>query len=59
MLAARLEMTAQACTVALHRARRRLGERLRSLVAETVADPKEVDAELRHLVSAINSSPGR
>jgi len=38
----------------LYRARRRLGERLRALVAETVADPTEIDAELRHLVSAVN-----
>jgi hypothetical protein len=44
---------------ALHRARRRLGERLRMLVAETVADPSDVDAELRHLTDAISgpSSP--
>jgi RNA polymerase sigma-70 factor (ECF subfamily) len=58
MQAARLEMTAQAYTVALHRARRRLGDRLRALVAETVADPKEIDAELRHLIDAINTSAG-
>jgi DNA-directed RNA polymerase specialized sigma24 family protein len=54
--AARLEMTAQAYNVALHRARRRLGDQLRALVAETVADPAEIDAELRHLVAAINGS---
>jgi RNA polymerase sigma factor (sigma-70 family) len=41
-------------TVALHRARRRLGERLRAMVAETVADPVEIDIELRHLVSALS-----
>jgi hypothetical protein len=58
MQAARLEMTAQAYTVALHRARRRLGDRLRALVAETVADPKEIDAELRHIIDAINTSAG-
>jgi len=57
--AAQLGLTAQAYNVALHRARRRLGDRLRALVAETVADPKEIDAELRHLVGAINTSPGR
>lgn len=57
--AARLEMTAQAYTVVLHRARRRLGDRLRALVAETVVDPAEIDAELRHLVSAINGPPVR
>lgn len=57
--AGRLEMTAQAYTVALHRARRRLGDRLRALVAETVADPAEIDAELRLLVAAINGSAAR
>jgi RNA polymerase sigma-70 factor (ECF subfamily) len=56
--ARKLEMTTQAYNVALHRARRRLGDRLRALVAETVADPSEVDAELRHLVAAINGSTG-
>jgi RNA polymerase sigma-70 factor (ECF subfamily) len=52
--AERLAMSAPAFTVALHRVRRRLGERLRAMVAETVADPAEIDAELRHLVSAVN-----
>ena len=53
LAARRMQMTVPALTVALHRARRRLGEKLRALVAETVADPAEIDAELRHLVSAI------
>lgn len=53
-MARKLEMAPQAYNVALHRARRRLGDRLRTLVAETVADPKEIDAELRHLVNAVN-----
>lgn len=53
--AGRVGMSAQAYTVALHRARRRLGDRLRALVCETVAAPAEVDAELRHLVAAIGS----
>ena len=52
--AARLQLTMQAFSVALHRARRRLGERLRAMVAETVADPADIDAELRHLINAIN-----
>jgi RNA polymerase sigma factor (sigma-70 family) len=51
--AARLGMTAQAFTVALHRLRRRLGERLRAMVAETVADNRELDAELRYLIAAV------
>lgn len=52
--AAELGLTVNSFTVALHRARRRLGDRLRGLVAETVADPAEIDAELRHLVNAIS-----
>jgi RNA polymerase sigma-70 factor (ECF subfamily) len=51
--AARLGMNAHAFSVALHRLRRRLGERLRAIVAETVADAKEVDGELRHLIAAV------
>jgi RNA polymerase sigma factor (sigma-70 family) len=47
-------LTVNSFTVALHRARRRLGEGLRAMVAETVADPAEIDVELRHLVSALN-----
>jgi RNA polymerase sigma factor (sigma-70 family) len=57
--AARLNMTTQAFTVALHRARRRLGERLRVLVAETVADPSDIDAELRHLANTISGTGPR
>jgi RNA polymerase sigma-70 factor (ECF subfamily) len=57
--AKQLAMTLPAFTVALHRARRRLGERLRALVAETVAVPAEIDAELRHLVSTIRGGTSR
>jgi len=55
-LAAQLNLNANAFTVALQRLRRRLGERLRSNVAQTVADPADVDAELRHLISAMNET---
>ncbi len=51
-----LGLTVNSFRVALHRARRRLGERLRAQVAETVADPAEIDAELRHLIAAISDS---
>jgi RNA polymerase sigma factor (sigma-70 family) len=51
-LAEQLGMTAHAFSVALHRLRRRLGERLRADVAETVAEGTDVDAELRHLIAA-------
>lgn len=47
-------MTKQTCAVALHRLRRRLGERLRQDVAQTVADGKEVDEELRYLIAALS-----
>lgn len=52
--AAALGLTPNAFGVALHRARRRLGERLRAQVAATVADPREIDAELRHLIAALH-----
>jgi RNA polymerase sigma-70 factor (ECF subfamily) len=53
--AAQAGISVNSFTVALHRARRRLGERLRSAVSETVADPSEVDGELRHLIQAIGT----
>ena len=46
-------MTVHAFTVALQRLRRRLGDRLRGRVAETVADPADIDVELRHLIAAV------
>jgi RNA polymerase sigma-70 factor (ECF subfamily) len=57
--AARLGMNVHAFTVALHRLRRRLGERLRAIVVETVADPKDVDGELRHLIAAVSTQSPR
>lgn len=48
-----LRLTANALGVAVHRLRRRYRETVRSLIAETVADPGEVDAELRHLVEVL------
>lgn len=53
--AARLGMTTHAFTVALHRLRQRVGQRLRADVAETVANENDVDAELRHLIAAVTS----
>jgi len=57
--AAQLGMNAHAFTVALHRLRRRLGERLRATVAETVAEGTDVDGELRHLIAALSSQTRR
>lgn len=48
-----LGMEAGAVKVALHRARRRFGELLRSEVAHTVSRPDDVEAEIRHLLAAI------
>jgi len=54
-LAPQLEMSVHAATMALHRLRRRLSERVRAAVADTVADSTEVDAELRHLIASISN----
>lgn len=51
-------LTPNAFRVALHRARRRLGDRLRAYIAETVADPSEIDVELRHLMEAMSAGNG-
>jgi RNA polymerase sigma factor (sigma-70 family) len=51
-LAGRLGLTEGALKVAVHRLRRRFGHVLRAAIADTVADPSEVDAELRHLLAA-------
>jgi RNA polymerase sigma-70 factor (ECF subfamily) len=55
--AARLGMTTHAFTVALHRLRQRVGQRLRADVAQTVASDAEVDDELRHLIAAVSATP--
>ncbi len=57
--AARAHLTVQAFTVALHRARKRLGERLRLNVAATVDDVAEIDTELRHLMRSVSMRAGR
>jgi DNA-directed RNA polymerase specialized sigma24 family protein len=50
--AARLGISAHAFTMALQRLRRRLGERLRTEVRQTVDGEAEVETELRHLIAA-------
>jgi RNA polymerase sigma-70 factor (ECF subfamily) len=52
-LAACLDMTVGAIKVAVHRLRRRYRDLLRSAIAATVADPRDVDAELTALVDAL------
>lgn len=51
-LAEELDMAPGTLRVAVHRLRRRLGTLLRDEVAQTVADPGEVDGELRSLLRA-------
>lgn len=53
-LAARLALSEPALRVALHRLRHRFRAVLREEVAHTVADPAEIDAELRHLLAALS-----
>ena len=46
-------MTEGAVKVAVHRLRRRYRELLRAEIAETVADPSDIDDEMRYLVAAL------
>ncbi len=52
-VAEQLGMTAGAVKVAAHRLRQRYRDRLRALIAETVATPDDVDAEIRDLFAAL------
>lgn len=53
ILAGRLGMSEGALKVAVHRLRNRFGLLLREMVADTVAEPAEIDSELRHLISVL------
>ena len=53
-LAPQLGMTEGALKVAVHRLRQRYLEVLRAEVADTLANPAEVDDELRHLIQVIS-----
>lgn len=53
-IGAPLAMTEGAVKVAVHRLRQRYRELLRASVANTVADPLEVDGELRHLMEVLS-----
>jgi RNA polymerase sigma factor (sigma-70 family) len=54
-LADKLAMTEGALKVAVHRLRRRYRELLRTEIGETVADPDEIEQEIRDLFAAIRS----
>jgi RNA polymerase sigma-70 factor (ECF subfamily) len=50
-----LGVTEGALKVAVHRLRFRFREKLRARVADTVTNPGEIDAELRHLVTVLSA----
>ena len=52
-VAGRLDTTEGAVKAAVHRLRRRFQEHLRRTIAHTVADPNEVDDEIRYLIRAL------
>lgn len=52
-IAARLGISEGAVRVVIHRSRRRFGEHLRAEIAETVARPEDIDAEVRHLLETL------
>jgi DNA-directed RNA polymerase specialized sigma24 family protein len=53
-LAAKVGSTEGALRVAVHRMRQQFGAALREAIAETVEDPGEVEAELRHLLATVS-----
>ena len=54
-VAADLEMTEAAVKMAVHRLRKRFGKALRAEIMQTVANPAEVDDEIRHLLSILGA----
>jgi RNA polymerase sigma factor (sigma-70 family) len=54
-IAAQLDITENAAKVATHRLRKRYRELLRQEVAQTLADPAEIDDEIRQLFAALGS----
>jgi RNA polymerase sigma-70 factor (ECF subfamily) len=54
-MAARTGLKESTVKVTVHRLRRRYGELLRSHIAETVADPREIEDEVRHLISVLSN----
>jgi RNA polymerase sigma factor (sigma-70 family) len=52
-LAREMETTEPALKVAIHRLRRRYRDLIRAEIADIVADPADIDSELRHLIQAL------
>jgi RNA polymerase sigma-70 factor (ECF subfamily) len=55
-VARELGLTESTIRVAVHRLRRRFGEILREEIAETLADPSEVDAEIRWMIDRLREA---
>ena len=53
-VAARLNMSAGAVAVAVHRLRQRYGDLVREEIAHTVATPAEVEEEINSLLAALS-----
>ena len=53
-IAEELGMSAEALRVAIHRLRKRFGKLVREQVTQTVADPEQVDDEIRFLLTTLN-----
>jgi len=51
--AAELGLSEPAMSVAVHRLRKQFGQVLREVIAQTVADPREIDDEIRHMLSSL------
>jgi RNA polymerase sigma-70 factor (ECF subfamily) len=54
-MASALGTTEGAVKVAVHRLRRRFQDQLRAAIAETVAEPDQVDDEIRYLIKALKA----
>jgi hypothetical protein len=52
--AQRLNMSEGAVRMAVHRLRQRYGQLFREEVANTVSDPNEIEAEMRHLLKVLS-----
>jgi RNA polymerase sigma-70 factor (ECF subfamily) len=56
VVGARLGLSETAVKVAVHRLRARFRDALRAEVADTLTDPRDVDAEIRHLQEVLGTS---
>jgi RNA polymerase sigma-70 factor (ECF subfamily) len=52
-VAAELGLSESAVKVAVHRLRQRFGQALRGVVAQTVANPADIDDEIRSMLASL------